>query len=61
MLENDGKNERQLVEWAGLYGYLKRETCARFKADPSSPINWFQDTEETSLILWLWWMTFSRG
>ncbi|KAE9401285.1 hypothetical protein BT96DRAFT_992174 [Gymnopus androsaceus JB14] len=33
MLENDGKNERQLIEWARLYGYLKRETCTRYETD----------------------------
>ncbi|KIK58081.1 hypothetical protein GYMLUDRAFT_75135 [Collybiopsis luxurians FD-317 M1] len=60
MLENDGKNERQLIEWAHLYGFLKRETCFRFEANLSSPSNWFRDTEGTSLLLWLWWMTFSR-
>ncbi|KAF9072586.1 hypothetical protein BDP27DRAFT_1261363 [Rhodocollybia butyracea] len=60
MLENDGRNERQLIEWAHLYGFLKRETCLRFAADSNSPSNWFKDTERTSLLLWLWWMAFSR-
>ncbi|KAJ3982167.1 hypothetical protein F5890DRAFT_1531272 [Lentinula detonsa] len=60
MLENDGRNERQLIEWAHLYGYLKRETCLRYEADLHSNTNWFQNTETTSLLLWLWWMTFSR-
>ncbi|KAH7871063.1 hypothetical protein F5879DRAFT_946349 [Lentinula edodes] len=60
ILENDGRNERQLIEWAHLYGYLKHETCVRYEATLDSTINWFKDTEATSLLLWLWWMSFSR-
>ncbi|KAJ4480235.1 hypothetical protein J3R30DRAFT_3470679 [Lentinula aciculospora] len=60
MLENDGKNERQLIEWAHLYGYLKHETCLRFEANLNSTSNWFKNIEATSLLLWLWWLTFSR-
>ncbi|KAF5378965.1 hypothetical protein D9757_009116 [Collybiopsis confluens] len=60
MLENDGRNERQLIEWAHLYGFLKSETCMRFETDLNAPINWFRDIEGTSLLLWLWWLTFSR-
>ncbi|KAJ3835109.1 hypothetical protein EV361DRAFT_886824 [Lentinula raphanica] len=60
MLENDGRNERQLIEWAHLYGYLKHETCLRYEAEVHSHTNWYKGTEATSLLLWLWWMTFSR-
>ncbi|KAF5341371.1 hypothetical protein D9758_012282 [Tetrapyrgos nigripes] len=60
MSENDGRNERQLVEWARLYPYLQRAASMRFESDPNSSASWYSGSECTALILWLWWMIFSR-
>lgn len=59
MLENDGRNERQLVDWAHMFHYLHEFTMSRL--EPMSPIPWFDDSVATSLTLWLWWMLFWRG
>lgn len=53
MLENDGRNERHLVEYASLYQYLHKFTIIRFKTS-----SWYDDSEDTALTLWLWWMMF---
>ncbi|THU83391.1 hypothetical protein K435DRAFT_844066 [Dendrothele bispora CBS 962.96] len=60
MSENDGRNERQLIEWARIYPYLQRATSMRFESEPNSSANWFSGSQGTALILWLWWMIFSR-
>lgn len=61
MLENDGRNERQLVEWAHVYQYLHRFTIVRLEAGRADPSSWFNDSEVTALTLWLWWMIFFPG
>lgn len=61
MLENDGRNERHLVEWARLYQYLHKFTIIRFVASRADPSSWFNDSEVTALTLWLWWMIFFPG
>lgn len=58
MLENDGRNERHLVEGALLYQYIHKFTIARFNAPRDDPSSWFVNDEITSLTLWLWWMIF---
>jgi hypothetical protein len=61
MSENDGRNERQLIEWAGIEGYLPLAIAYRSRPSPGYPPSWFTDTEWTSLITWLLWMTSTRG
>jgi hypothetical protein len=56
MSENDGKNERQLTDWAGLAQYLEITTLARMRAPPM----WYTDIMSDSLMSWLLWMTISR-
>ncbi|KAJ7590229.1 hypothetical protein C8J56DRAFT_937145 [Mycena floridula] len=58
MLENDGHNERQLVEWAILYQYIHKFTIIRYQASRDDESSWFQNTEVTALTLWLWWLIF---
>jgi hypothetical protein len=57
MIENDGKNERQLVEWARLDEYLPAIISYRAAATPWTDNCWFTETEGTSLAVWLLWMT----
>lgn len=61
MLENDGRNERHLLDWAYLYQYLHKFTIARFGAGRNDSASWFKDSEATALTLWLWWMIFWPG
>lgn len=57
MSENDGKNERQLADWAGLGEYLEATTLARMRSPPM----WYTDIISDSLISWLLWMSISRS
>ncbi|KAF8224160.1 hypothetical protein L208DRAFT_1425867 [Tricholoma matsutake] len=57
MSENDGKNERQLADWAGLGEYLEATTLARMRSPPM----WYTDIISDSLISWLLWMSISRN
>jgi hypothetical protein len=62
MLENDGRNERQLILWAELYHYLHHISHLRIDArNLHSHRHWFRDTELTGLTLWLFWFMLSRG
>ena len=61
MLESDGKNERQLIRWANIRHYLYIVTVYRASVPRGHPCSWFFDTEGTSLVLWLLWMTASPG
>jgi len=61
MMESDGRNEAQLIEWARVEEYLHTIIAYRVHAVPESPHYWFTETEGTSLIIWLLWMTSSRG
>lgn len=57
MSENDGRNESQLVEWAGLEHYLKMFITANLP----TPQTWYSDIIGHSLMMWLLWMTISRS
>lgn len=57
MSENDGRNESQLVEWAGLEHYLKTFIAANLP----TPQKWYSDIIGHSLTMWLLWMTISRS
>ena len=57
MSENDGKNECQLADWAGLGQYLEAMTLARMRSPPM----WYTDIMSDSLMSWLLWMTISRS
>lgn len=61
MLESDGKNERQLIEWANIRRYLYIAIFYRARAPRGHSCSWFSDAEGTSLVLWLEWMTACPG
>lgn len=61
MLESDGNNERQLIEWANIQRYLYIVMFYRASAPKGHPCSWFFDTEGTALVLWLQWMTACPG
>ncbi|KAF9460340.1 hypothetical protein BDZ94DRAFT_1284000 [Collybia nuda] len=56
MSENDGKNESQLIKWAGLELYLE----AFMATITQTPQTWYSDVVGHSLAMWLLWMTISR-
>ncbi|KAF7977139.1 hypothetical protein HWV62_4543 [Athelia sp. TMB] len=60
MLESDGWNESQLIEWANLPAYLYQVVAYRAATPHGSSVLWFSDTEGTALALWLLWMTSSE-
>lgn len=60
MSENDGKNEKQLVDYAGLPAYLQSVIIYRTQPDDSD-LRWYQNPTLDSLLVWVLWMTASRG
>ncbi|THH28764.1 hypothetical protein EUX98_g5427 [Antrodiella citrinella] len=60
MLENDGKNEKQLREYAGLDGWLKEfwfaPTGASRVMSALSKDSWPAKSENMSLGMWLFWL-----
>jgi hypothetical protein len=61
MQESDGRNESQLIEWARIRGYLYRVFYLCVRATPGASWGWYSDTEATSLIVWLLFMTVGAG
>lgn len=60
MLENDGRNERQL-EWAGLSHCISQCVSHQLPAATTTSSSGVYDTESISLLLWLSWMTSTKG
>ncbi|GLB44816.1 hypothetical protein LshimejAT787_1801530 [Lyophyllum shimeji] len=56
MSESDGKNESQLLDWAGLRRYLDILVASRLYRR----VPWGMDITSSSLLVWLLWMTTSR-
>ena len=65
LLENDGKNERQLREYAGFDGWLKEflfdPTGAALAAWSVGQDLWPPSDERVSLALWLFWYMLKPG
>lgn len=65
MLENGGKNERQLREYAGIDRWLKDylfDPCGASLARMSIKHDvWPPDNERVSLAIWLFWFLFRPG
>lgn len=61
MLESDGKNEAQLIEWADIRRYLYAVIRYRASTPIGASLLWFADSEGTGLAVWLLWMTSSAG
>ncbi|KAF8903700.1 hypothetical protein CPB84DRAFT_1961070 [Gymnopilus junonius] len=57
LLENDGKNEAQLMEYAGFRLYLKTLLIHRCT---SHEFMWFKNPTLDSLVIWLLWETSDR-
>jgi hypothetical protein len=58
MSENDGKNERQLIDYAGLLAYL--QSVIIYRSRPHD-LAWYRNPTLDSLMVWIMWMTASRG
>jgi hypothetical protein len=64
MLENDGRNEQQLLSWANLPHWVLDAVVSRTSSSlrsPSSSPSFQFDPEGISLAVWLLWMTTSKG
>lgn len=65
MLENDGKNERQLREYAGIDGWLKEFWFDRNGASRTmlavTRDEWPSNHEVVSLGMWLFWLLLKPG
>lgn len=57
MSENDGKNERQLIDYAGLLAYL--QSVIIYRSRPHD-LAWYRNPTLDSLMVWIMWMTASR-
>jgi hypothetical protein len=65
MLENDGKNEQQLREYAGIEEWLHKfwfhrdgASMARYAIKQD---HWPQDNERNALAMWLFWFLLRPG
>jgi hypothetical protein len=61
LLESDGLNESQLIDWANIRPFLYRVIIYRARTPRERSSLWFSDTEGTALTVWLLWMTASAG
>jgi hypothetical protein len=61
MIESDGKNETQLIEWAKIKDYLQLAIGNMANTVPGSQNIWFTETEGASLAVWLLWLTSNQG
>lgn len=57
--ESDGKNHAQLFDWANLHDYV--DFLIIHRAHIRSPLAWYQDGTIDALVVWIMWMTTSRG
>ncbi|KII89697.1 hypothetical protein PLICRDRAFT_39834 [Plicaturopsis crispa FD-325 SS-3] len=55
MMESDGKNESQLIEWADIPRFVRRAIHCRMETGA-----FLRDSEGMALTLWLLWMSDSR-
>jgi hypothetical protein len=61
LLESDGRNESQLIEWSDIRRFLYHVIMYRARTPRGPSSLWFSDTEGTALTIWLLWMTASAG
>lgn len=61
LLESDGHNESQLIEWSNIRSFLYHVIIYRARTPRQRSSLWFSDTEGTALTVWLLWMTASAG
>lgn len=60
LLESDGRNERQLIEWAGLRDYALAYLVQSLGVHRDS-YGWPTESEENALAVWLLWMSGDEG
>ncbi|KAF8963146.1 hypothetical protein BDZ97DRAFT_1051779 [Flammula alnicola] len=60
MLESDGRNEAQLLNYAHLEEYLKSLIVYRTNSQ-AQDLMWFKNPVVDSLVVWLLWVTSERG
>jgi hypothetical protein len=60
LLENDGRNQSQLSDWANLPDWVLGAVALRSPSSPTNPSR-APDPEGISLAVWLLWMTGSKG
>lgn len=65
MLENEGKNEKQLREYAGMDHWLREYWFHEAGASRAVAFlraeKWLPDTQERSLAMWLFWFLLRPG
>ena len=61
MYEDDGKNSRQLLEWANLAPLLMRTIQSRSYEGSQVNNGWALETRFNACLLWLMWMVSSEG
>ena len=61
MIENDGRNERQLLDWANLKCYVQGYLKERLAEGSERNSGWPLETEENALAVWLLWLTSDEG
>jgi len=65
ILENDGKNVKQLREYAGMEQWLMEYWCdddgASLAAKALAVDGWPLDNEQNSLAMWLFWLLLRPG
>ena len=61
MIESDGKNENQLIEWAEIASYLHVVIMQRVCTPVGHSSLWLKESEGTALTVWLLWLTSSQG
>jgi hypothetical protein len=65
MLENDGKNDKQLREYAGMEQWLMEywfdDKGASLASKTLSEDQWPLDNEHNSLAMWLFWLFLKPG
>lgn len=61
MIENDGRNESQLLDYAGLHQYLQSLVLYQTTSPQAQELGWFRNPVVDSLLIWLLWLTSSEG
>ena len=61
MVESDGKNEAQLLEWADLKTFVDRFVRERLWESRDDYHGWPAESSVNALALWLMWLTTDEG
>lgn len=61
MVESDGKNEAQLIEWARLHTFVDRLVRERLWEGRENHNGWPAESNLNALALWLMWFTTDEG